>query len=373
VTDSRGQVSRLTVWGQEDPTLVRLRNLIAPVTGVGALLLTLMVLAWLIGRSILRPLAAMSRAARLIAAGDLAFQLPDSHVREVAEVGAAFRVMGEALGESIQRQALLEQERRLFISAIVHDLRTPLFSLRGYLAGLAEGVANTPEKSERYVAVCQDKVAALDRLVSDLFAYAQIEYLEQEPERNVLDLGELLTRMVEELQPLARAKGIKLFVSGPTERGLVDGDEHLLTRAIENLLDNALRHTPPEGSVEVSWRRVGPHLEFTVGDSGPGFALGDLPHVFAPLYRAETSRNRRTGGAGLGLTIARRIMLAHGGDLTAANDPSGGAILTGTLPASRAPRDRAQPDGSPPTERPLVANVVVTSTASPLRPIRRDA
>lgn len=295
----------------------------------------------------------MSAAARQIAAGDLSFQVPDSRVSEVAEVGAAFRAMGDALGSSIGRQARMEQERRMFISAIVHDLRTPLFSLRGYLEGLAEGVANTPEKREKYVQICREKADALDRLVSDLFAYAQIEYLEQTPSRVPLDLGALLQSLVDGFRPLARTRSILMSTDGEPGDCWIEGDEHLLTRAVENLLDNALRHTPVGGRIQTSWRREKDRLVFTVIDSGPGFDPRDLPNVFTPLYRADTSRNRQTGGAGLGLTIARRIMRAHGGDLVAANALDGGAVLAGYLSTEstlRRPHDHA-PRFSSPGER----------------------
>ena len=109
---------------------------------------------------------------------------------------------------------------------------------------------------------------------------------------------------------------------------------------MENLLDNALRHTPSGGSVRVAWREEGERAVFSVSDTGPGIPPEDLPHLFEPLFRGEASRNRRTGGAGLGLTIARRILRAHGGELSAANRRSGGAVFTGALPRGDRPRER---------------------------------
>jgi signal transduction histidine kinase len=316
-----------------------------PVTAIATLLVTLGAIAWFLGRMVLRPLAATSRAARRVAVGDLEVELPPSRVREVAEVGAAFEAMGAALRESLQAQAELEQERRLAIGAVVHDLRTPLFSLRGYLEGLEEGLADTPEKRARYVAVAREKAAALERLVADLFDYTRLEYLEQAPNRQPLDLGALLRRLVDGLQPQAAAKGVALALDCPPEPCVVDGDGHLLARAVENLLDNALRHTPGGGSVRVACHAERGGAAFTVADTGPGIPAQDLPHLFTPLYRGETSRNRRTGGAGLGLTIARRILLAHGGDLTARNGAEGGAVFTGWLPGPGAQADRARGDG----------------------------
>ncbi|HEU5424364.1 MAG TPA: HAMP domain-containing sensor histidine kinase [Nitrolancea sp.] len=298
------------------------------------LALTLVVAGWLIGRYVVRPLEATSQAARQIASGDLDFDLPDSRVREVAEMRAAFQAMGAGLRDSLRRQAELEEERRFFISAIAHDLRTPLFSLRGYLLGLERGIASTPEKVAHYVEVCRQKADQLDRLVADLFAYTKVEYLEEtlrvgEEEQ---ELGELLRGVAEGLQPRARAREVTLRLEGSDQGCPLAVDRHLLERAVENLLDNALRHTPNGGAIEVAWHAEPGRAVFTVADSGPGIAEQDLQHLFEPLFRGEVSRNRATGGVGLGLTIARRILRAHGGDLSAANRPAGGALFTAWLP-----------------------------------------
>ncbi|HEX6796484.1 MAG TPA: HAMP domain-containing sensor histidine kinase [Ktedonobacterales bacterium] len=293
--------------------------------------LTMASIAWLAGRTVLRPLSAMRSAARQIAGGDLAIRLPDPPLREVADVADAFGAMGTALRESLERQAELEQQRRMVIGAVAHDLRTPLFSLRGYLEGLDRGLANTPERAAHYLAVCRQQADALERLVADLFTYTRLDYLEEVPRREPLELGILLAAAVEGARPLAEERRLRLVASGPRDCAL-EGDAHLLTRAVENLLDNALRHSPPGGCVTVQWQRAPAGWRFSVGDSGPGIAPADLPHIFDPLYRGDASRNRGTGGAGLGLAIARRILRAHGGDLTAANRSSGGAELTATLP-----------------------------------------
>ncbi|MEO8609536.1 MAG: HAMP domain-containing sensor histidine kinase [Chloroflexota bacterium] len=287
-------------------------------------------IALILNRYLLRPLSAMSKAARQIADGDLDFQIPRSRVREVAQVASAFSTMGTALRGSLTQQAELEQDRRFFISAIAHDLRTPLFALRGYLAGIERGLANTPEKMNHYIAVCQEKADALERLIADLFAYSRLEYLEQLPQRDLMDFKKLVENTVEDIRFQAQARGISVTVDHANSSGDVKADWSLLARALGNVLDNALHYTPDKGSIQVSWRKENHLVKFVVADSGPGIAPHDLPHVFNALYRGETSRNRETGGAGLGLTIARRILQAHGGDLVATNLP-GGAEFTGSI------------------------------------------
>lgn len=327
-----------------------LRNWIAPTVGVTTLALTLAGVGWFFGRTVVAPLAATSAAARRIAAGDLDVALPSSRVREVAEVNTAFAAMGEALRTSLRQQAAMEHERRLFIGAVVHDLRTPLFSLRGHLEGFARGLADTPEKQARYLAVARDKTEALERLVSDLFDFTRLDYLDQAPRREPLDLAALLRRIVETARPRAEGKDLALLVETPSPPVAIDADAHLLTRAVENLLDNALRHTPRGGRVVVTCSAETDPVRFSVADTGLGIPPADLPHLFKPLFRGETSRNRRTGGAGLGLTIARRIVLAHGGDIVAANH-EGGAIFTATLPQHNPARPAAR-DGTSQVDEP---------------------
>jgi signal transduction histidine kinase len=301
-----------------------------------SVIVALIFVQWQMSKYVVRPLEAMSAAARRIAGGNLDFELPASRVREVADVREAFEAMGEGLRGSIERQAQLEEERRFFIGAIAHDLRTPLFSLRGYLEGLQQGIASSPEKASHYIEVCRQKADQLDRLVSDLFAFTKVEYLTPTLRTGPLELGALLRRAVEGAGARARHKGVTLKIDGAAEECQVPGDEHLLERAVENLLDNALRHTPEGGAINVSWRCEEGRVVFSVADTGPGIPQSDIPHLFDPLFRGETSRNRGTGGAGLGLAIARRAMLASGGDLAAHNRIEGGAEFTGWLPARSA-------------------------------------
>lgn len=303
-----------------------------PAVELGMFGFTLAVVVWLVGLPVLRPLAELNRAAESMAGGDLNvhFSSP-SPVREIAEVSAALEGTSAALRESLARQVALEEDRRLFISAIAHDLRTPLFMLRGYLKGLEYGVAATPDKIAHYLAMCSTQADALERRIADLFTFTRLEYLEQEPERAPVEMRGMLAEMVEIARPLAATKRIELALEGPAGPCMVLGDRRLLARAIGNLLDNALRYTPDCGRIVVRWGPNDGKVSLAVEDSGPGIAAHDLPHLFTPLYRGEESRNRQTGGAGLGLTIAQRILRAHGGELTASNAPSGGAVFTVAL------------------------------------------
>jgi signal transduction histidine kinase len=325
-------------------------DLLPPLVFALSVTIALLFVYWQLGRYVVKPLEAMSVAARRIASGNLDFALPESRVREVAAVREAFEAMGEGLRGSITRQAQLEEERRFFIGAIAHDLRTPLFSLRGYLEGFERGLAASPEKAAHYIAVCRQKADQLERLIADLFAYAKVEYLTPALQQEPLELGVLLRRTVEGARARAQARGVTLELDGTLEACPTRGDEYLLERAVENLLENALRYTPPGGVIKVSWRCVAERVVFTVADTGPGIPAAEMPHLFDPLFRGETSRNRQTGGAGLGLAIALRALIASGGDLVARNREGGGAEFTGWLPACASALSVLKPALYPPVD-----------------------
>lgn len=331
---------------QESISLDEARRRIIIEIALSSLLAPLLIAGWM-RFAILKPLAAMSEAARRIANNRLDIYLFHSPIAEIARVIEAFTTMSTALRAATYRQAELEQERRLFIGAIAHDLRTPLFSLRGYLEAVQTGVARSPEQVTKYLAHCQKKAEALERLIGDLFAYTQLEYLAILPQQERIDLGSLLQRIVESMHLKSSARGIHLETSGQIGSCWLVGDDYLLTRAVENMLDNALHYTPVDGTISVRWFRRQKRVCFTITDTGPGIAPEALAHVFTPLYRGEPSRNRQTGGVGLGLTIARRILVAHGGDLTVENAPSRGARFTGWFPEPMNHPDSSSLDDEP--------------------------
>lgn len=302
--------------------------------GAVTLALTVAATGIFLGRHVVRPLAAISQAAPVIPYGEADLRLPSTRVGEVAAAVTALQTMSANLHAALGQQADMEEQRRQFIGAIAHDLRTPLFTLRAYLDGLGDGLADSPQKTSQYLQTCRTSANALDRLVTDLFSYARMEYLGQQPRREPVDLSILLATSARAHQLRADARHVTLTMTASDVPCVLRADEQLLARVIDNLMDNALRHTPEHGHIDLHCARTGDGTTFTIADSGPGIAPADLPHLFTPLYRGETSRNRATGGAGLGLAIAHRIVLAHGGTLTAGNVAPHGASFTARIPAA---------------------------------------
>jgi signal transduction histidine kinase len=293
--------------------------------GFVALAIALVAVVALLRRWVLRPLARLAADADRIAGGELDVAPLNTRAREVADVGDALLGMAGGLRDALAGSAAAERERRFMITAIAHDLRTPLFTLRGSLEALERGVGDG-----RYLDRAQDKAAQLDRLVSDLFTFSCLEYAPEAIAFDEVDVGQLTQRAAEGVEAVAAARGCILQI-GDVKPGLaVRGDVDALLRVLTNLLDNAIRHC--RGRVVVAGQRTGGAVRVEVADDGPGFDPGDLPYVFEPLFRSDRARPAATGGAGLGLAIARRLARAHGGNVEAANDPGGGARTTLTLP-----------------------------------------
>ena len=308
---------------------------LVPISYFAFLVLTFIGLALFFGRTVVKPLAATSAAAGDVAGGNLDITLPRSRVREVRELNAAFEGMAVELKESLEHEAKLQEERKQFISAIVHDLRTPLFALRGSFEAIETGVADTRDKQKYYFQLARERADALDRMITDLFEFTRLEYLDQQPVRAPLQLGELMERVAETVQRRAEAQDSTILLDIRPDLCEISADAHLLTRAIDNLLDNAMRYSGPGSTIWIECLAAPGTVVFSISDDGPGIPAADLPNLFTPLFRGESSRNRKTGGAGLGLTIARNILTAHGGTLTVRNRTPHGAMFIGSLPCGK--------------------------------------
>jgi signal transduction histidine kinase len=296
---------------------VAARWAIALGAAAAALAAALVLAVSLLSRWVLRPLARLAADAERIAGGELAIDPVDTRAREVAQVGDALGGMAGALEQALGASTAAERERRFLVTAIAHDLRTPLFTLRGSLEAIERGIGDGGALTR-----AQDKAAHLDRLVGDLFAFSRAEYAREGRAGEPVDLAEIARRAAETVEP-GRVR-LDVVTNGPVP---LSGDPVALQRVLTNLIDNALRHARTRVELRVSGTRV------DIADDGPGFAPEDLPHVFEPLFRGDRTRAAATGGAGLGLAIARRLARAHGGDVEAANQPAGGgARVTLTLP-----------------------------------------
>jgi len=274
----------------------------------------------------------IDQAAQAIAQGNLEVRVPVQGRDELAGLANTFNAMAAQLQAAERKQRELEVLRRDLIAWVSHDLQTPLASIRAVVEAVADGMVEDPETIKRYLGNAQRDIRALSVLIDDLFQMAQIDAGGMSLNREPTSLSDLISDTLESFSEPAARQAVTL--EGQVEPGvdLVFMDTQRIGRVLNNLVGNALRHTPSGGKVQVraSPDQAGCRVE--VIDTGEGISPEDLPHVFERFYRSEKSRNRLTGGAGLGLAIAHGIVKAHGGQIGVESTLGKGTRFWFTLP-----------------------------------------
>jgi signal transduction histidine kinase len=304
-----------------DATLVAVLLLYSVGAGVGA--------ALVLARSSSAAVRRLAETAQALGAGDLGVRAGDVGAGpELDTLARTLDAMAAGLEESLERERALEGVRRDLITAVSHDLRTPLASLRAMIEAIDEGVVDDPASMRRYAREMRGSVVQLSGMVDDLFELAQLDAGRIETETHRARLDEVVRTALATVEPAARQKRVALVAD-------LGGAENVpcsprLTRVLQNLLGNAVRHTPADGTIRIAARRAADRLEVEVEDTGEGIAPEDLARVFEPFFRADPSRSR--GGAGLGLALAKRIVETLGGRIGAESTPKRGSRFAVELP-----------------------------------------
>ncbi len=286
--------------------------------------------------SLTHRLAALRLAARGIAGGDLSTRVTVQGRDELAELAIAFNMMAAELESGAQQRQQLDQMRRDLIAWASHDLRTPLTSMRVVIEALADGVIEDAAARQHYLASAQADIRSMSELLDELFELAQIDAGGLTLNYVSASLGDLISDVLTRLTPLAERRNVALAGRVAPAVDPVSIDPVRIERVLFNLATNALWHTPPGGRVDVLADRAGDQIRVRVVDTGEGIAPDDLPRVFDRFYRGDKARTRGTGGAGLGLAIARSIVEAHHGAIAVSSrrtDPARGTTIEFTLPA----------------------------------------
>ncbi|MDY7078389.1 MAG: ATP-binding protein [Chloroflexota bacterium] len=291
--------------------------LVAVVAGLGAVLLILG-----LSRRIFAPVEALTAAARRMEAGDLSQRVEITSDDEIGDLARAFNGMADGL-------ARLEELRRQLVTDVAHELRTPLTNIRGYLEALRDGVV---EPENHVIDSLHEEAMLLNRLVDDLQELSLAEAGQLRLERRPVALADVVDRAIEALRPRAEVETVMLRVDLPEELPLVDIDPRRIGQVLRNLLENGLTHTGSGGEIGVTAHSDGEWVKVKVWDTGAGIPAEDLAHVFERFYRSDRSRSRATGGAGLGLAIARQLVEAHGGRIEVKSQVGRGTQFTFTLP-----------------------------------------
>lgn len=294
---------------------------------LGAVLLATGV-GWWLTRRISSPLHQLEQVATAVAAGDLSGTAPEAtSISDLRRLAHAFNGMTHNL-----RQA--DHLKAAFIADVSHELRTPLTALKGTIETLQDGAVDDLPARDRFLTSLAAETERLIRLVNDLLMLTRADAGTLRLQPQALDLAGLAHRRVEHLTALAVPRQVRLRVVEPDSAALAWADADRLAQVLDNLLDNAIRHSPPGSEVTITIAPEADQLRCAVADSGPGIPADHLPFIFERFYRADPARSRNLGNSGLGLAIARALILAHSGRITAHSLAGQGTTVTFWLPAA---------------------------------------
>jgi signal transduction histidine kinase len=269
-----------------------------------------------------------------VAHGDLAVRVPAQGADEIAELADAFNSMAGALQRAHRDRDDLERARRDLFAAISHDLRTPLAAMRVMVEAIVDGVVPDVETHDRYLASIASEIQRLSMLIDDLFELTTIDSGELRLRLETLRVEDVVAETVDAFRPQVERAGIRLAFESVPGTPAIQADPQRLSRVLYNLLQNALRHTPSDGTIILRTAPAGACVQLSVSDTGEGIASEDIPFVFERFYRSDRARARDGAGSGLGLAIARGIIEAHGGRIWIESPPGAGATVAFSLPAS---------------------------------------
>lgn len=280
-------------------------------------------------RTVSLPLAKLQAAARNIKEGNLDFEIKNETNDEIGQLCQDFEEMRLRLKANAEEKVAYDKENKELISNISHDLKTPITAVKGYVEGIMDGVADTPEKMDRYIRTIYNKANEMDRLINELTFYSKIDTNRIPYTFNKIHISDYFEDCVDELSVELESSGVSLtYFNYLEEDAVVIADAEQLKRVINNIVSNSLKYMDkPKGVINIRLRDVGDFIQIEIEDNGKGIAQKDLANIFERFYRTDASRNSSKGGSGIGLSIVKKIMEDHGGQVLATSKEGTGTTM----------------------------------------------
>ena len=279
--------------------------------------------------SMINPIKKLQTAAQNIKDGNLDFSVESDSKDEIGELCRSFEEMRLRLKDNAEEKIEGEKENKTLISNIAHDLKTPITAVKGYAEGLMDGVADTPEKRDKYIRTIYNKANEMDTLLNELTLYAKIDTNRIPYNFAKINVSEYFNDCVEEIGLDLETKNIRLaYFNYVDENVLIIADPEQLRRVIHNIIGNSIKYLDKQqGFINIRIKDVGDFIQVEIEDNGRGISARDLPYIFDRFYRADASRNSATGGSGIGLSIVKKIIEDHGGKIWATSKESIGTVM----------------------------------------------
>lgn len=296
---------------------------------VVVLILTAALLILWIYRGIMQPLGKMQVAAKNIKEGNLDFELKPEADDELGRLCQDLEEMRKRLKDNAEEKIKFDRENKELISNISHDLKTPVTTIKGYAEGIMDGVADTPEKMDRYIRTIYNKASEMDTLINELTLYTKIDTNRIPYNFNTLSVDAYFEDCAEDLYIELQSRNVEFGYFNYVEAGVkVIADAEQIKRVVHNIVNNSLKYMDkPQGKINLRVKDVGDFVQVEIEDNGKGIAAKDLPNIFDRFYRTDASRNSSKGGSGIGLSIVKKIIEEHGGKIWATSREDTGTTM----------------------------------------------
>ena len=293
------------------------------------LILTAMVLVLWVYGSMIRQINRLQEAAKRVQSGDLDFELKPEGNDEMGQLIQAFEDMRARLKENAEEKIQSDRESKELISNISHDLKTPITAIKGYVEGIRDGVADTPEKMDKYLGTIYNKANEMNLLINELTLYSKIDTNRIPYNFAPISVNAYFDDCAEDLAMELEAKNVEFgYFNYVDSDQMIIADPEQLKRVINNIVSNSLKYTERDKrKINLRVKDVGDFIQVELEDNGKGIAAKDLPHIFERFYRTDASRNSSKGGSGIGLSIVKKIIEDHGGKIWATSREGIGTVM----------------------------------------------
>ena len=293
------------------------------------LILTAMVLVLWVYGSLIRQINRLQEAAKRVQSGDLDFELKPEGKDEMGQLIQAFEDMRARLKENAEEKVQSDRESKELISNISHDLKTPITAIKGYVEGIRDGVADTPEKMDKYLGTIYNKANEMNLLINELTLYSKIDTNRIPYNFAPISVNAYFDDCAEDLAMELEAKNVEFgYFNYVDSDQMIIADPEQLKRVINNIISNSLKYTERDKrKINLRVKDVGDFIQVELEDNGKGIAAKDLPHIFERFYRTDASRNSSKGGSGIGLSIVKKIIEDHGGKIWATSREGIGTVM----------------------------------------------
>lgn len=327
-TGNTQEISELTTPGEFILGVRGLLRDMAVIVFIILLLTAILLLLWIYA-GVNVPLNKLRKATHNIAEGNLNFILDEAGDDEIGDLCRDFEEMRQRLLESTEEKLEYDRESKELISNISHDLKTPLTAIKGYVEGLMDGVADTPQKQERYIRTIYNKVNDMDRLINELTFYSKIDTNRIPYTFNKINVKGYFEDCCEEVGVELESKGFDFtYLNSVDEEVEVIADAEQIKRVINNIISNSVKYMDKDkGRIDIRVKDVGDFVQIEIEDNGRGIGQKELPNIFERFYRTDASRNSTLGGSGIGLSIVRKIIEDHGGKIWASSTLGKGTVM----------------------------------------------